>query len=72
MAIHVVHAYAGPAYHAQLLAGLDDLGGDLGPAADDEAVVFADYLEQFLFRYLGPDIDLDPGVLGQHLQAFLG
>ena len=34
--VNVVDAHAGPADDAELLAGLDDLGGDLGAAADDE------------------------------------
>ena len=44
----------------------------LVPLRTMSAVVLADDLEQFLVRDLRPDVHLDPGALGQHLQAFLG
>ena len=60
--VHVVEADARPADDHQVRPGLDDLGGDLGGGADDEAVRARDRLEQRRRVEPLPHIDLVAGV----------
>ena len=46
--VYVVHAYPRAAYGLEVIGPVNDLRGDLGGAADDEAVVLAYLLQQLV------------------------
>ena len=58
--VHVVHAHAGPAHHLKSRAGLDDGGGDLRFAADDEGVGVRHGLEELPLGHAQPPLDGEP------------
>ncbi len=60
--VDVVDADAGAADDLEVLAGLDDLPGHLGLAADDECVIVLDLLDELLLRELGLHVDLHAGL----------
>ncbi len=58
--------------HAQLLGGVDHLGGHLGAAADHQAVGVADRLEQLVGSQARPVVDLEAGRPLEDLEALGG
>src|SRR5262247_3526322 len=70
--VNVVHARAGAAYDFELVCGGDDLGGDLGLAADDQGVVIADDPLQLLRLQPCVDVDLKPLIAPEQIYADLG
>ena len=68
--VDVVHADAGTADDAQVVGALDRLGVELRRAADQDAVVAADAIEQLLAGPVGAEVDVE--ALAQHVDAGLG
>src|SRR5262245_63698475 len=70
--VNVVHARARAAYDFELVGGADDLGGDLGLAADDQGVVIADDPLQLFRLQTRVDVDLKPLIAPEQVYADLG
>ena len=70
--VYVVDAHAGTADDLQVFAGLDNLFGDLGLAADNECVIVLDLLDQLLLGELGLDVDLHTRLGLQDFNTFFG
>ena len=62
--VDVVHPHPGPADHLQALGPLDQVGGELRPAADDDRVVVADRRGEVAVR-----VDVDVESLSQEVDA---
>ncbi len=69
--VHVVHAHAGAADHAQVGGGFEHFGGDFGLAAHDERGVAGDFCDQFAFgeRLARVDVHFEQTALADFLDA---
>lgn len=70
--IDVVDADSGAADDLEVLGGLEDLGGDLGLAADDQAVELGDDLDQFILLEARLDDHLNNTALGKGFDSTAG
>src|SRR5262245_58369901 len=70
--VNVVHAGARAAYDFEFVGRADDLGRDLGLAADDQGVVIADDSLQLFRLQTGVDVDLKPLAASEQVNADLG
>src|SRR5262245_35110064 len=70
--VNVVHAGARAAYDLEFVGRADDLGRDLGLAADDQGVIIADDFLQFFRLQPRVDVDLKPLAAPEQVYADLG
>ena len=63
--VDVVHPHPGPADDLELIGALEQVGGELGGRADQDAVVLADRAGQLAVGPVGLDVDVEAGVLQQ-------
>src|SRR5262249_12267010 len=70
--VNVVHARARAAYDFEFVGRADDLGGNLGLAADDQGVVIADDPLQIFRLQTRIDVDLKSLASPEQIHADLG
>ena len=61
--VHIVHADAGAAHNLQILRRLQHIGGELGGAANGDAVILVNDLEQFFLAEAGLHIGVHAALL---------
>ncbi len=67
--IHIIDPDAGAPDHAQLRAGFQDRGGDLGLTAHDQAAEFGNNLDQVGLGQAGLNTDFQRAVAREFLDA---